>query len=52
MERAGRAGAAEQAGGNPFFLAMKRAACAFYVAQIIPAVMGLKAAAAATADVL
>ena len=31
---------------------MKRAACAFYVAQIMPEAMGLRAAATASARVL
>jgi alkylation response protein AidB-like acyl-CoA dehydrogenase len=47
MERSGRI-----ATGDDSFSAMKRAACAFYVAQIVPEALGLKAAATATADVL
>ncbi|MEG3177079.1 acyl-CoA dehydrogenase [Sphingomonas sp. RB3P16] len=47
MERSGRI-----ATGDDSFSAMKRAACAFYVAQIVPEAMGLKAAATAKADVL
>jgi alkylation response protein AidB-like acyl-CoA dehydrogenase len=47
MERSGRA-----ATGDDDFAKMKRAACAFYVKQIVPEALGLKAAAMATADVL
>jgi len=47
MERQGRA-----ATGEDSFAAMKRAAAAFYVAQIVPEALGLKAAATASADVL
>ena len=47
MERSGRA-----ATGDDSFMAMKRASCAFYVAQIVPEALGLKAAAMAKADVL
>ncbi|MET3760915.1 acyl-CoA dehydrogenase [Sphingomonas sp. UYEF23] len=47
MERSGRI-----ATGDDAFSAMKRAACAFYVAQIVPEALGLKAAATAKADVL
>ena len=52
MERQGRAAAKENGGGDDAFAAMKRAACAFYVAQIVPEAMGLKAAAKASADIL
>jgi alkylation response protein AidB-like acyl-CoA dehydrogenase len=47
MERSGRV-----ATGDDAFAQMKRAACAFYVAQIVPEALGLKAAATAKADVL
>ncbi len=47
MERSGRL-----AIGEDDFATMKRAACAFYVAQIVPEALGLEAAATATADVL
>jgi hypothetical protein len=47
MERQGRA-----ATGDDGFAAMKRAAVAFYVAQIVPEALGLKAAATASAKVL
>ena len=47
MERSGRI-----VTGDDAFSAMKRAACAFYVAQIVPEAVGLKAAATAKADVL
>uniref|UniRef100_UPI0035C9D9CF acyl-CoA dehydrogenase n=1 Tax=uncultured Sphingomonas sp. TaxID=158754 RepID=UPI0035C9D9CF len=47
MERSGRL-----AMGDDAFAQMKRAACAFYVAQIVPEALGLKAAATAKADVL
>ena len=47
MERSGRI-----VTGDDAFSAMKRAACAFYVAQIVPEALGLKAAATAKADVL
>ncbi|MGH6617431.1 acyl-CoA dehydrogenase [Sphingomonas sp.] len=50
MERQGRIAAS--ADGDPTFLAMKTAAARFYVAQIVPEAMGLKAAATAKADVL
>ncbi|QNA85403.1 acyl-CoA dehydrogenase [Sphingomonas sp. So64.6b] len=50
MERQGRIAAS--ADGDPAFLAMKTATARFYVAQIVPEAMGLKAAATATADVL
>ena len=50
MERQGRI--AETAAGDPEFLAMKRATAAFYVAQIVPEALGLKAAATAGAGIL
>ncbi|MES2054934.1 MAG: acyl-CoA dehydrogenase [Pseudomonadota bacterium] len=50
MERQGRIAATSE--GDPAFLAMKTAAARFYVAQIVPEAMGLKAAATAKADVL
>jgi alkylation response protein AidB-like acyl-CoA dehydrogenase len=46
MERQGRAAADDQPG------AMKRAAAAFYLDQIVPEALGLRAAATASADVL
>ena len=50
METQGRIAA--QADGDPDFLAMKRAAADFYVAQIVPEALGLKAGAMASADIL
>ncbi|TKD51956.1 acyl-CoA dehydrogenase [Sphingomonas baiyangensis] len=50
MERQGRI--ARDAEGDPIFLAQKQAAARFYVEQIVPEAMGLKAAASARADVL
>ena len=47
MERSGRL-----ATGDDAFAQMKRAACAFYVAQIVPEALGLRAAATAKAAVL
>jgi alkylation response protein AidB-like acyl-CoA dehydrogenase len=47
LERQGRA-----ATGDAPFLAMKRAAVRFYLDQIVPEVLGLHAAATASADVL
>ncbi|WP_353203805.1 acyl-CoA dehydrogenase [Sphingomonas sp.] len=47
MERSGRL-----ATGDDAFAQMKRAACAFYVAQIVPEALGLRAAASASAAVL
>ena len=47
MERQGRL-----ATGDDSFAAMKRAAVAFYVDQIVPEALGLKAAATASAEVL
>jgi len=52
MERQGRIAGAEGVAGDPAFLAMKAAASRFYVEQIVPEAMGLKAAATAKADVL
>ncbi len=48
MEAQGRIAAEAQ--GDPAFLAMKAAAARFYVAQIVPEAMGLKAAAMASAE--
>ncbi|RYD48163.1 MAG: acyl-CoA dehydrogenase, partial [Sphingomonadales bacterium] len=50
MEKSGRIAA--QSEGDPAFLKMKQAAARFYVEQIVPEAMGLKAAAMAKADVL
>ena len=50
MEAQGRIAAGAE--GDPAFLAMKAAAARFYVAQIVPEAMGLKAAAMASAEVL
>ncbi len=50
MEKQG--GIAASAEGDPAFLAMKQAAARFYIEQIVPEAMGLKAAALANADVL
>ena len=50
MERQGRAAA--DASGDPAFLAMKAASARFYVEQIVPEAMGLKAAAMAKAELL
>jgi len=50
MEAQGRI--ASGAEGDPAFLAMKAAAARFYVAQVVPEAMGLKAAAMASAEVL
>ncbi len=50
MEAQGRIAAG--ADGDPAFLAMKAAAARFYVAQIVPEAMGLKAAAMASAEAL
>lgn len=47
MEKQGRIAASAE--GDPEFLAMKRAVCDFYVAQIVPEAMGLEAAAMASA---
>ena len=48
MERQGRLSAA----GGTAFLRMKRTACRFYLEQIVPEAVGLKAAAMASAEVL
>jgi alkylation response protein AidB-like acyl-CoA dehydrogenase len=50
MERQGRIAAKGE--GDPAFLAMKAAAARFYVEQIVPEAVGLKAAALAPAEVL
>ncbi|MCR5871441.1 MULTISPECIES: acyl-CoA dehydrogenase [unclassified Sphingomonas] len=50
MEAQGRIAAEAQ--GDPAFLAMKGAAARFYVAQVVPEAMGLKAAATASAEAL
>ncbi|RUN77483.1 acyl-CoA dehydrogenase [Sphingomonas sp. TF3] len=50
MERSGRIAATAE--GDRAFLSMKVAAARFYVAQIVPEALGLKAAATAKADVL
>jgi alkylation response protein AidB-like acyl-CoA dehydrogenase len=50
IERQGRIAATSD--GDPAFLAMKTASARFYVEQIVPEAMGLKAAAMAKADVL
>ncbi|MEH3158183.1 MAG: acyl-CoA dehydrogenase C-terminal domain-containing protein [Sphingomonas taxi] len=47
MEREGR-----HAGGDEAFATLKRAAVAFYLDQIVPEALGLKAAATASAEVL
>ena len=47
MERQGRA-----ATGDAPFMAMKRAAVRFYLDQIVPEALGLRAAATASAEVL
>ncbi|WP_311270944.1 acyl-CoA dehydrogenase [Sphingobium sp. WCS2017Hpa-17] len=50
MERGGTI--AEQAGGDPAFLAMKRSSARFYLEQIVPEATGLAAAASASAAAL
>jgi alkylation response protein AidB-like acyl-CoA dehydrogenase len=50
MEASGRAAARSE--GDPAFLRMKQASARFYVQQIVPEAMGLKAAAMAKADIL
>ena len=50
MEAQGRIAAGAE--GDPAFLAMKAAAARFYVTQIVPEAMGLKAAAMASAEAL
>ena len=47
-----QAQAAEASDADPAFLAMKRAAARFYLDQIVPETLGLKAAARASADIL
>ncbi|MES2988228.1 MAG: acyl-CoA dehydrogenase [Pseudomonadota bacterium] len=50
MEQSGRIAARSE--GDPAFLKMKQAAARFYVEQIVPEALGLKAAAMAKSDVL
>jgi alkylation response protein AidB-like acyl-CoA dehydrogenase len=50
MEESGRIAARSE--GDPVFLKMKTASARFYVAQIVPEAMGLKAAAMAKAEIL
>ena len=50
MEKSGRIAA--EVSGDPAFLAMKAAASRFYVDQVVPEALGLKAAATAAAEVL
>ncbi|HVJ01471.1 MAG TPA: acyl-CoA dehydrogenase, partial [Sphingomonas sp.] len=50
MEEQGRVAARSE--GDPKFLGMKRAAARFYVEQIVPEALGLRASAMASADVL
>jgi len=50
MEAQGRVAAGAE--GDPAFLAMKAAAARFYVTQVVPEAMGLKAAAMASAEAL
>lgn len=50
MEASGRVAARSE--GDPAFLKMKQAAARFYVEQVVPEAMGLKAAATATAAAL
>ncbi|MEP9358395.1 acyl-CoA dehydrogenase [Sphingomonas sp. KR3-1] len=50
MEASGRAAARSE--GDPAFLRMKQAAARFYVEQIVPEAIGLKAAALAKAEML
>ena len=50
MEQSGRIAARSE--GDPAFLKMKQAAARFYVEQIVPEAMGLKAAAMAKAELL
>jgi 3-(methylthio)propanoyl-CoA dehydrogenase len=54
MERQGKIAAhqATEGSGNADFLAQKQAVCAFYLNQIVPEALGLKAAAIAGADAL
>jgi alkylation response protein AidB-like acyl-CoA dehydrogenase len=44
--------AAEEGEGDPSFLEMKKAAARFYLDQIVPEALGLRAAATASADLL
>jgi hypothetical protein len=50
MEESGRIAARSE--GDPAFLKMKAAAARFYVEQIVPEAMGLKAASMAPAELL
>ncbi len=50
MEESGRIAARSE--GDPVFLGMKQAAARFYVEQIVPEALGLKAAAMAKAEIL
>ncbi|MGK6356385.1 acyl-CoA dehydrogenase [Sphingomonas sp. DT-207] len=50
MEDQGRVAAGSE--GDPAFLRMKQAAARFYVAQIVPEALGLRASAMASADML
>ncbi|RYD49828.1 MAG: acyl-CoA dehydrogenase, partial [Sphingomonadales bacterium] len=50
MEQSGRIAARSE--GDPAFLKMKQAATRFYVEQIVPEAMGLRAAAMAKAEIL
>lgn len=50
MERQGRVAAGAE--GDPTFLAQKQAAARFYVEQVVPEALGLRAAATARAEVL
>ncbi|MDQ2877771.1 MAG: acyl-CoA dehydrogenase [Pseudomonadota bacterium] len=52
MERQGRAARSNSGGGHDAFAAMKRASTAFYLGQIVPEAMGLRAAATASAGAL
>ncbi|MBB5710248.1 acyl-CoA dehydrogenase [Sphingomonas xinjiangensis] len=50
MEQSGRIAASSE--GDPAFLKMKQVSARFYVEQIVPEALGLKAAATAKADIL
>ena len=50
MEQSGRTAARSE--GDPVFLKMKQVTARFYVEQIVPEALGLKAAATAKADIL
>jgi alkylation response protein AidB-like acyl-CoA dehydrogenase len=50
MEQSGRIAASSE--GDPAFLQMKQVTARFYVEQIVPEALGLKAAATAKADIL